>query len=61
MVHDASVFAISAPAGYSHQQDISGICFTPAGDRLYVGLDEYMMRYDIDTCARRSFGSVALC
>lgn len=39
---------------------ISGIAFSPRGTRLYVGLEAHILQYDIDTCARRRFGTYAI-
>ena len=47
-------------AGCSEGHDISGICFTSGGSRLFVGLDHCVLSYELDAVARRSFASGAL-
>ena len=37
------------------EPDISGLCFSPTGNKLYVGREDCIMVYDIDTDGRRSF------
>ncbi|GFR47021.1 hypothetical protein Agub_g8705 [Astrephomene gubernaculifera] len=48
-------------AGCGQGHDISGISFPPSGDRLWVGLDDCVMSYELDTVARRTFGYGSLC
>jgi len=40
--------------------DISGIAFTPKGARLWVGLEDACMSFDMDTLKRRTFSSCGL-
>eukprot|EP00803_Ostreobium_quekettii_P009927 evm.model.scf_862.7 EVM.evm.TU.scf_862.7 scf_862:60699-61708(-) len=40
--------------------DISGVCFQPDATSLFVGLKDGIMRYDIDTVARRRFSEGSL-
>ncbi|GLI70916.1 hypothetical protein VaNZ11_015944 [Volvox africanus] len=48
-------------AGCGQGRDISGISFAGAADRLWVGLDDCVMSYDLDTVGRRAFGYGSLC
>ncbi|KAG2484738.1 hypothetical protein HYH03_016485 [Edaphochlamys debaryana] len=48
-------------AGCEQGHDISGIAFSAAGDRLWVGLDEAVMAFELDTLGRRAFGFGAIC
>ena len=45
----------------SQGHDITGIAFAAASDRLWVGLDECVLAYELDTVARRAFGHGSLC
>jgi hypothetical protein len=40
--------------------DISGLAFTPSGERLWVGLDSAAMSIEIDSLKRRTWGSATL-
>ncbi|KAJ3304614.1 hypothetical protein HDV03_002567 [Kappamyces sp. JEL0829] len=42
-------------------QHISGICFSPDSQALFVGLEHSMLQYDIDTVGRRCFPEGSLC
>ncbi|KXZ46711.1 hypothetical protein GPECTOR_41g675 [Gonium pectorale] len=48
-------------AGCGQCHDISGISFSPSADRLWVGLDDCVLSYDLDTVGRRTFGHGSLC
>ncbi|EFJ40600.1 hypothetical protein VOLCADRAFT_99573 [Volvox carteri f. nagariensis] len=48
-------------AGCGQGRDISGISFTAGGDRLWVGLDDCVMSYDLDSVGRRAFAYGCLC
>ncbi|GLC39290.1 hypothetical protein PLESTB_001574000 [Pleodorina starrii] len=48
-------------AGCGQGNDISGMSFAAGGDRLWVGLDNCVMSYDLDTVGRRAFGYGSLC
>eukprot|EP00871_Galdieria_phlegrea_P003029 jgi/Galph1/3727/GphlegSOOS_G2382.1 len=37
-------------------ENIAGFCFSPEGDKLFVGSNEGICEYDIDVLQRRSFG-----
>ena len=37
------------------QHDISGICFTPDGSKLYTCIEDSLLAYDVDQTSRRSF------
>ena len=41
--------------------DISGLAFSPTGRRLYVGTEEGIAAYEVDTTARRGFPLAELC
>ena len=43
------------------EPDISGITFSPCGQRLYVGLEDSIVAYHVDTGARRSFPLAEVC
>jgi hypothetical protein len=36
-------------------QHISGVCVSPDGGRLFVGLEECLAEYRVDTTTRRTF------
>ncbi|KAG2447859.1 hypothetical protein HYH02_007315 [Chlamydomonas schloesseri] len=55
----SAVQHLNAGCGQGH--DISGIAFSAASDRLWVGLDECVLAYELDTVARRAFGHGSLC
>jgi len=42
------------------EPDISGLAFSPCGSVLYVGLEDGIVAYDIDTVGRRSFGMASI-
>ncbi|GAB4818511.1 hypothetical protein N2152v2_005557 [Parachlorella kessleri] len=41
--------------------DISGLAFAPSGRRLYVGTEEGIAMFEVDTMARRGFPHAELC
>ena len=41
--------------------DISGMSFSPCGKMLYVGCEDQIVAYHIDTGARRSFAAYSMC
>ena len=43
------------------EPDISGLAFSPCGKRLYVGLEDSIVAYHVDSGARRSFPHAAVC
>lgn len=43
------------------EPDLSGLAFSPNGRRLYVGTEEGLATYAIDSAARRSFAHSELC
>jgi WD40 repeat protein len=43
------------------EPDISGLAFSPCGKRLYVGLEDSVVAYEVDSGARRSFQHAAVC
>ncbi|KAH7620301.1 putative Uncharacterized protein C4G3.03 [Nannochloris sp. 'desiccata'] len=43
------------------EPDISGLAFSPCGKRLYVGLEEAIVAYHVDSGARRSFPHAVVC
>ncbi len=48
-------------AGRGEGHDCSGIAFSASADRLWVGLDDYVVSYELDTVSRRAFGHGSLC
>jgi len=44
----------------SEDQHISGISFSPDCNRIFVGMEGYIMEYDIDTLSRRQFQTFSL-
>ncbi|PNH06483.1 hypothetical protein TSOC_007176 [Tetrabaena socialis] len=59
-LHDTCTGSESKPSP-ADGHDISGIAFSAAADRLWVGLDVCVMSYDVDTVGRRAFGHGSLC
>lgn len=37
------------------EPDISGLAFSPKGEKLFVGLEDGIVEYSVDSCGRRSF------
>ena len=42
------------------EPDIAGFCFSPCGRRLFVGTDETLLMYNVDTSSRRSFAKAEI-
>ncbi len=47
--------------GAGMEADISGLAFSPSGRRLYVGTEQGLAAYDVDTNARMTFAHVDIC
>lgn len=51
----------SSPGGAgSRPVDISGLAFTPSGQRLWVGTEEGCMSFDVDSGRRTTFGAASI-
>ncbi|KAF8055820.1 SPCC4G3.03 [Scenedesmus sp. PABB004] len=47
----------ASPGRGGRALDVSGLAFSPSGARLWVGLEECVMGYDVDSLTRRTFGT----
>ncbi|KXN69371.1 WD40 repeat-like protein [Conidiobolus coronatus NRRL 28638] len=45
----------AAPSG--HDQNISGVAFSPSAKSIFVGLESNVLEYKVDTTTRRCFGA----
>jgi WD40 repeat protein len=45
----------AAPPG--HDQNISGVAFSPSAKSIFVGLESNVLEYKVDTTTRRCFGA----
>eukprot|EP00887_Chlorella_sp_A99_P001147 scaffold14.g1147.t1 len=53
------VLQLRGPLG--EEPDISGLSYSPSGRSLYVGTEDGIAAYDVDTLARRCFAEGAIC
>merc|ERR1711998_462064 len=51
--NDQQTIRVAPP---NREQHISGAAFSPDCTRLFIGVEEYVEEYAIDTVARRTFG-----
>jgi len=54
-VVDARTFAYEQVVTASQERDISGLCFTPDGSKVYSCIGDNLLAYDVDQTSRRSF------
>ena len=46
---------------YDCDQHISGLCFSPDSKTMFVGMENIVQEYDVDTICRRRFADGSLC
>ena len=54
-VVDARTFAYEQVVTAAPERDISGLCFTPNGSKIYSCIGDNLLAYDVDQTSRRSF------
>lgn len=59
LVPPLQVLQVSEPVEL--ELDISGLTFSPSGRRLYVGTEEGISAFEVDTMERRGFPCAELC
>ena len=52
---DARTFAYEQVVSAAPERDISGLCFTPNGSKVYSCIGDNLLEYDVDQTSRRSF------